>query len=444
MVAGDVVWQTDLDGSAVNGGVCIFLEDDIFVVTANQRLHHLDSKGNVLWDADAGSGGSGANAGGVLTGEGTYITGTPEQSVRAFDFETGNIVWDTSVNADAEDSAPALNADQSGFYIGTNDAVYKFDLDGNTTGSYDADDLGHDSSPAIFEGSDGLVLPTGNSSDEGGGVRSFSPESDGNTPVLEWETGSGSRPLCHPAIDQNNNLYATFPANGQVSKIDWNGSVIWNGSLPYSGNHVGYSVALDDPADRVYVTSYDDDLGEIGLTAFTQSGSKVWEKIDSTSPFVVESGATTTPAIQWVPAVMADSSIIVPWEDDLKKFDSDGNLVWEAGLGTWIRGAPAATAIGGYVVAGGQNGTLYAVETNTEPRYSLADANARPWDFSKFRHNSGKFTNSTVLLSDGLGVRGTGAGTGDEVILYSDAVGVGDSQHAAGEDTVLSELELGQ
>jgi hypothetical protein len=236
-------------------------------------------------------------------------------------------------------------------------------------------------------------------------------------------------------------LYAAFPANGHVSKITRSGSIAWTGSLPHAGDYTGFSVAVDDAADRVYVTSYNNDVGEIGLSAFTQAGSRLWTKRDSTSP---TTAASVYPNIQWVPVVMDDASIIVPWENDLHKFDASGNQVWEVGLSTWVRGAPAATAVGGFVAAGGQDGNLYAVETEAAPQYSLADANARPWDYSKYRHNSGAFTDATLLLSDRLGIRGTGAASGDQAVVYAAAYAVSDTSHGADDRVVVSGTDTAQ
>jgi len=76
MAAGDILWSKSLDGSEVAGRPSIFLEDDIFVMTAFGTLYHLRPNGDTVWSVSGLSGGdSPGGALGAITGDNRMVMG---------------------------------------------------------------------------------------------------------------------------------------------------------------------------------------------------------------------------------------------------------------------------------------------------------------------------------------------------------------------------------
>lgn len=429
MAAGDVLWNTSLDGSDVTGAVSIFLNDDIFVVTEQQELFRVDVDGNVIWQNSAGGGTGDVNAGGVLLEDGTYVTGTSHDSepIRGYDFDDGSEVFRVSLPLQdkCEDSAPVLLSDGT-MVIGGNDGIYHFDpsdgtlLDSRTNGDT------NDSSPVALYGSDGIINQFTGASE----VRSYDASLN-----LNWATGVGDGGnTMHASVDQDLNTYMPDEA-GNLYKIDSGGSIVWTASIP-SVDGRNASTAVHDSANRVY--AYTNDESTAHLTTFTMGGDELWQVSDSS----VGSGASH---IQAIP--LLDETFIISWNGGISKFDKGGTELWHTDAGGGFCHSSPAASDTGFVAVGGSDGNLYKIELENQPVYTLDDANARPWDASKFRHNSGQFaaSNQALLFQEGeLGLRGGSVNPGDQAVLYKEELARGEQDENAGQDVLLPREDLGQ
>lgn len=425
MAEGDILWETGLDGSDVSGAVCIFLNDDIFTVTGNQNLFRVDTDGNVKWQANVGPGGSDINAGGVLTEAGTYITGTTDSDVRAFDFDDGSEIWRTTVNGDPEDSAPALGGNGD-IYISNTDGLSRIDISDGSIIDEDTTFV-NDSAPAILPSEDVVIAGS-----QLNGIRSYSPSLN-----EQWTTGMDTVDASHTSIDQNGFIYQAAAASATLYKLSSSGSVQWQANLQYSGSDF-FHTSVHDAEDRVYVYEFSSG-SDVAVEGFTLSGNHVFTITDTSFPD--SSGS------QAVPIPVRGGGFIVNWENGLAKFDKEGNQIWFSQLASgWVRSAPALSEAG-FAAVGGPDGNLHKVEIGNLPAYTLADANARPWDYSKFRNNSGQFEGSSQCLlwtEQEVGLRGGNPTQGDQTVLYTPELGREGQNENTGQDVLLSRDELGQ
>lgn len=427
MVAGDILWSASLDGSDVSGATSIFLNDDCFVVTDNHALFRVDGDkdGEVIWQASAGSAESDVNAGGVLTEAGVYITGTVGGDFRGYDFDDGSVVFQTDAGGNPEDSAPALGSSDDAYIGGGGGGMKHFDIN---DGSILHENLtGQDSSPAIFGGE--TILQTTND-----GLRGY----DTDLTVL-WETGSdlGSSAQ-HPGIGEDG--YGYHPGNNYLFKISSSGNVIWQASMPSSGSSVNSGAAPDTADNRVYVSMNDRDGGTFYVAAYDTGGTKLWQVSDSSYP--------TGDASHTSPVVLKGGGCLSNWKNGIAAWDRDGNQRWftELTSGAWVRGGAAASEAG-FAVVGAGDGNLYAVEIENQPKFTLQDANARPWDYSRFRNNSGQFEASgkALVFEDGeVALRGGDANQGEQVVVYAPDLGRAEQDESTAQDVLMYRDDVGQ
>lgn len=427
-MAGELAWSVNLDGSPINGGIAIFTNDEIFTATNDQNVFRVTARGDVKWSADNGPDDKGLVAGGFLNENGDYIVGSVSNSIRSYDFDTGDQRYNTETDAAAEDSAPALLGDYA--VIGTNGSLYLFDPETgdiiNTAGS--DGDTAFDYSAAL-NGDHTSITVVDIVNDE---LVQFNTSLDRN-----WTVGLSDMEVQVLAIDEFDDIYVFNRGPQEVTKVSSNGNVLWTASIPKTDANI----SVDDEADRVYVfgseRSSSNPRHGWSLHAFTRSGNFQWSVEPNTSS--LESGTHN------VAIPTTDEGLFLGIGTELRKYTADGAMEWSVDLGSGPVVSGVAASTSGFVAVGTPDGTLHRVNTDAVPRYTLETANGSQWDYGRFRNNSGVFDPRVIMLEENLALQsGSNAQSGVDTVLYKENAARGELSVAEGGQVVMVKDDLAQ
>ena len=300
--SGNLVWNTFLGGSGddvatsitVDGGGKVYIaghsaaawgspvraytaDDDAFAAKLEA------SNGSLTWNTFLGGEGDDISTSIAVDGSGNLyvgghssaIWGTPVQAYiggnDAFAAKLdnfGNLGWNTFLGGNGTDDGASIKVDgnKNVYLAGYSNATW-----GNPVQAYSGN---HDAFAAKLNSSGSLTWSTflgGASTDQG---KSITVDSSGNVYVAGFSDATWGSPIrAHDTI-------VSTTLDAFAAKLDSSGSLIWNTFLGGNGNDQGFSIAVDDSGDIIYLAGYGDATWGSPVRTYTAGNDAFVTKVD--------------------------------------------------------------------------------------------------------------------------------------------------------------------
>lgn len=416
MADGNIAWSVDIGDSSNDVVPCVLSDRSIAIVTDGGTAVRVDENGNEVASKNFSFGGELQH--GIIPDDEDHLYFNGGGTFYRVDKDF-NVDWSISLDG-GSNGAPAYHSETNQVFHHTGGGtLYAIDRD---TGSINWSD-----SPT---GGDNFTCPQGINADgfvwggQAGTVFMYEPDG-----TKRWSRSPGG------TIEAAGYGYA----NGDILQHTDNGFFRYN----RNGDLVASNSNINNNSRTALNATRDEEI----VFANGSSGGDIW-KLDA-----------DLNEIWRTQNVLGEinNGILIDDEDSayangrngvqaFKKFDVDGKQVYSTPTGDTDDNPPAADGrVGQYYQFCGS--VLYAIENSVPPLRGFDSSVSFPWYYMAARSRGITFQTSdqALLLKEGLGLRGGGVSTGDQVLLHADDVARVDKNVSAGElAAVLQDGDIGQ